>query len=81
MIGGIAGIHVEPEIDDGDFMALRYQNAQPVREPLFVEGGQLQIVRCAQCGNSARWVRCGGDWKRVYGRATEALPEETGRNG
>ena len=34
--------------------------------------------RCAQCGKSARWVRCGGGWKRIHGLATEALPEETG---
>jgi RNA-directed DNA polymerase len=37
--------------------------------------------RCAQCGKSARWVRCGGGWKRIHGLATEALPEETGSNG
>jgi hypothetical protein len=34
--------------------------------------------RSAQCGKSARWVRCGGGWKRIYGLAIEALPEETG---
>src|SRR5713101_1219394 len=34
--------------------------------------------RCAQCGKSARWVRCGGGWKRVHGSANEALPEEPG---
>src|SRR5437660_9301763 len=39
-----------------------------------------QANRCAQCGKSARWVRCGGGWKRIYGSAIEALPEETGRN-
>src|SRR5438270_12708424 len=33
--------------------------------------------RCAQCGKSARWVRCGGGWKRIHGLASEALPEET----
>jgi RNA-directed DNA polymerase len=25
--------------------------------------------RCAQCGKSARWVRCGGGWKRIHGLA------------
>ncbi len=30
---------------------------------------------------TARCLRCGGGWKRVHGSATEALPEETGRNG
>src|SRR6202167_2360613 len=39
-----------------------------------------QANRCAQCGKSARWVRCGGGWKRVHGGAIEALPEETGSN-
>src|ERR1022692_4664316 len=34
--------------------------------------------RCAQCGKSARWVRCGGGWRRIHGLASEALPEETG---
>ena len=34
--------------------------------------------RSAQCGKSARWVRCGGGWKRIYGSASEALPKETG---
>src|ERR1039458_8861758 len=36
--------------------------------------------RCAQCGKSARWVRCGGGWKRIHGLAIEALPEERGSN-
>src|SRR5579863_4663114 len=31
-------------------------------------------------GKSARWVRCGGGWKRIYGQDIEALPTETGRN-
>jgi putative transposase len=45
-------------------------------------GSATQSVanRCAQCGESARWVRCGGGWKRVHGWAIEALPKETGSN-
>jgi hypothetical protein len=39
-----------------------------------------QANRCAQCGKSARWVRCGGGWKRIHGLAIEALPTETGSN-
>src|SRR5260370_13940221 len=39
-----------------------------------------QANRCAQCGKSARWVRCGGGWKRIHGSAIEALPTETGSN-
>ena len=34
----------------------------------------------AECGKSARSVRRGGGWKRTYGRVSEALPKETGRN-
>src|ERR1700730_19299780 len=39
-----------------------------------------QANRCAQCGKAARWVRCGGGWKRIHGSAIEALPTETGSN-
>ena len=34
----------------------------------------------AQDGKAAHCVRCGGGWKRTYGAASEALPQETGRN-
>src|SRR5712692_8862106 len=34
--------------------------------------------RRAECWKSACSVRRGGGWKRVYGSASEALPEETG---
>src|ERR1035437_5422682 len=36
--------------------------------------------KCAQCGKSARWVRCGGGWERVHGFGFWAIPEETGGN-
>src|ERR1035437_1799528 len=33
--------------------------------------------RCAQCGKSARWVRCGGGWKRIHGSASKELFQGT----
>jgi len=37
---------------------------------------------CAKCGKSARWVRCGECWKRIYGgllRHSEGKHGETAR--
>ena len=36
--------------------------------------------RRAECGKTACSVRRGGGWRRTHGRASEALPEETGSN-
>ena len=38
LVGRVTGVDVKPEIDNRNFVALGHQNAQPVRQPLFVEG-------------------------------------------